>query len=117
MSKASRFEDLLTWQNARKLSGELYGVTKSWRDFGLRDQIRRAVVSISSNIAEGFDRGSSADFVRLLYIARGSASEVRSQLYLALDLGYLSKDQFEKLYDQVDYVVRQLTLFIQKTKK
>lgn len=91
MTKANRFEELSVWQNARVLSKDVYLATRDCKDWELKDQLRRAVVSISSNIAEGFDRGSRADFARFLYIARGSGAEVRSQLYLALDLGYLSK--------------------------
>lgn len=113
---ASRFEESNVWENARLLSRDVYIVTKVWRDFELKDQIRRAVVSISSNIAKGYDRGSKADFARFLYIARGSASEVRSQLYLALDLDYLSKDQFDALYGKIDRIVRQLASFIAKLK-
>jgi len=113
---ASRFEELDVWKNARELSKEVYISTKDWRDFELKDQIRRAVVSISSNIAEGYDRGSKADFIRFLYIARGSGSEVRSQIYLALDLGYLTKEQFDALYRKIDRIVRQLASFISKLK-
>lgn len=114
---ASKFDELSVWQNARVLAKEVYRLSMSWKDFGLKDQIRRAVVSISSNIAEGYDRGSSVDFVRFLYIARGSGSEVRSQLYLAYDLGYLDEKDFGRLHDQVDVVVRQLTSFIGKLKR
>jgi len=86
----------------------------SWKDYELKDQIRRAVVSISSNIAEGYDRSSKADFARFLNIAKGSGAEVRSQLYLALDLKYLSQDDFEVIYQKVDYVVRQLSKLISR---
>lgn len=113
---ASRFEELDVWKNARALSKEIYISSTNWRDFELKDQIRRAVVSISSNIAEGYERGSKADFARFLYIARGSGAEVRSQLYLALDLGYLTKDQFDELYLMIDKIVRQLASFISKLK-
>lgn len=114
---AIRFEELLVWQKARAFSKEIYLVTKEWRDFELKDQIRRAVVSISSNIAEGFERGSKDDFARFLYIAKGSGAEVRSQLYLALDLGYLSEDRFIGLNDSADHIVKLLTKFIQSLKK
>lgn len=103
---AIKFEELLVWQKAREFSKEIYLVTKEWRDFELKDQIRRAVVSISSNIAEGFERGSKDDFARFMYIAKGSGAEVRSQLYLALDLGYLSKDRFVELNDNADHIVK-----------
>lgn len=117
MSNASRFEELKVWQNARELSKQVYTVTSNWKDWELKDQLRRAVVSIASNIAEGFDRGSKADFSRFLFIARGSGSEVRSQLYLALDLNYLTQEQFDLIYAKVDYVIRQLSLLIRSLKQ
>lgn len=95
-----RFEDLQAWQKSHELAREIYTVTndgKFSRDFGLRDQIRRASVSVMSNIAEGFERYSRPDFHRFLVIAKASCAEVRSQLYLAYDIGYLDKDTFENL--------------------
>jgi four helix bundle protein len=94
----SRFEDLQVWQKARELTREVYDVTSRRafaRDFGLRDQIRRAAVSVMSNIAEGFERGSDAEFGRFLLIAKGSCGEVRSQLYVASDQGYLDEHNFD----------------------
>ncbi len=114
---AIKFEELLVWQKSRELSKSIYLVSKNWKDFELKDQIRRAVVSITSNIAEGFERGSRDDFARFLYIAKGSGAEVRSQLYLALDLGYLPLEDFEKLNDQADHIVKLLAKFIQSLKK
>ena len=111
---ASKFEELLVWQNARKLNQDIYVASSDWKDWELKDQIRRAAISISSNIAEGFDRGSKPDFTRFLYIARGSGTEVRSQLYLALDLKYLTQIDFNELHGRVDYIVRQLSLLIAK---
>jgi four helix bundle protein len=98
--KISRFEELVVWQRSRRLSLEIYRATNAGafsRDFGLRDQVRRAAVSIMSNIAEGFGRFTSPEVRRFLSIARGSAAEVRSQLYLALDLGYITADQHRSL--------------------
>ena len=100
MSAFRRFEDIEAWQLGRELARCVYEATREGefaRDFGLRDQIQRAAVSVTSNIAEGFERRSSAEFARFLLIARGSAGEVRSQLYLALDLGYIDADRFEHL--------------------
>jgi four helix bundle protein len=97
----TRFEDLEVWKKARDLSLAVYRVTSEGsfaRDFGLRDQIRRAAVSVMSNIAEGFDRYSRSEFKQFLSIARGSASEVRSQLYLAHALGYLGEDDFVTIH-------------------
>ena len=86
--KVERLEDLNIWQRARKMTQEIYTITekpKFSKDYALKDQIRRAGVSVMSNIAEGFERGSNKEFVQFLYIAKGSIGEVRSQLYVALD--------------------------------
>ena len=100
MKKIKIFEDLIAWQKARELTREIYRVTtcgKFEKDFGLRNQIQRACVSIMSNIAEGFDRASRAEFHQYLVIAKGSCAEVRSQLYVAYDVGYVSNNEFDKL--------------------
>ncbi|HJZ83522.1 MAG TPA: four helix bundle protein [Pyrinomonadaceae bacterium] len=100
MSKITRFEDIESWKKARKLTKDVYTVTaqeKFLRDFGLKDQIRRAAVSIISNIAEGFERGGDKEFLQFLSIAKGSSGEVRAQLYVALDLDYISIAQFDAL--------------------
>ena len=104
-----RFEDLIAWQKARKLTLVIYKITgddKFSRDFGLRDQIRRAAVSVMSNIAEGFERMGKAEFHRFLVMAKASCAEVRSQLYVALDVGYISQDQFNEVHDMADEVAR-----------
>ncbi len=101
MGTFQRFEDIDSWQKARSLTQEIYEVTKTEsfaRDFALRDQIRRASASIMSNIAEGFERGGNKEFIQFLYVAKGSASEVRSHLYAALDQGYIHQEAFDKLY-------------------
>ena|SRR5947209_10603928 len=103
MAKIERFEDMEAWKTARELARLIYQVTSNGelaRDFGLRDQIRRAVVSISSNIAEGFERGGDKEFLQFLAIARGSCGEVRSQLYIASDQRYISDEQFRALSDK-----------------
>jgi four helix bundle protein len=97
MPTIKRFEDLHAWQSARELVRMVYedtGQKEFSRDFGLKDQIRRAAVSVMSNIAEGFGSGSDAEFVRFLGIARRSDSEVQSQSYVALDLKYISQEHF-----------------------
>jgi four helix bundle protein len=102
-SKINRFEDFIAWQKARLLTAEIYRITdreKFARDFGLKDQIRRAAVSIMSNIAEGFERGRLAEFHHFLSIAKASCAELRSQLYAALDAGYLSKETFDDLMNK-----------------
>lgn len=101
-NKIEKFEDLITWQKARHLTKRVYGITKSGefsKDFGLRDQIRRASVSVMSNIAEGFERGGRSEFHHFLVIAKGSCAELKSQLYVALDAGYIEMEVFKDLYD------------------
>ena len=98
----SRFEDLDVWRIARELVKAVYALTLGngfRRDLGVVDQIRRAAVSVMNNIAEGFERGSDKDFIRFLFIARGSVGEVRSLLYVALGQGYLSESEFAEVYD------------------
>jgi len=101
MASIEKFEDIEAWQKARELSREIYRVTNQGafaKDFGLRDQIRRASVSIMSNIAEGFGRGGNREFIQFLSMAKGSVSQVQAQIYVAVDAGYLTKDQFQQLY-------------------
>ena len=101
MASIEKYEDIEAWQKARELTREIYRVTNRGtfaKDFGLRDQIRRASVSIMSNIAEGFGRGGNREFIQFLSMAKGSVSEVQAQLYVAVDAGYLTKDQFQQLY-------------------
>lgn len=115
MATIERFEDMEIWQQARVLSGKIYKATGQGgfaRDFGLRDQIRRAVVSVMSNIAEGFERGSNTEFIQFLYIAKGSAGEVRSQLCLACDLGYIEKDAFAQLNEELHTISKRVSGFI-----
>ena len=97
------FEEIEAWQQARELTRLVYEVSGKGtfgRDFALRDQIRRAAVSVMSNIAEGFGRGGAREFVQFLAVARGSASEVSAQIYVALDQGYISKESFGRLQEQ-----------------
>jgi four helix bundle protein len=96
--KIERFEDLIAWQKARQLTAEIYRVSAQCdfsKDFGLKDQIRRAAVSVMSNVAEGFDRGSRGEFHQFLVVAKASCAEVRSQLYVALDVGYIDQETFD----------------------
>jgi four helix bundle protein len=94
---AKYFEDLDVWKEARRLTNVIYAATANGafaKDFGLRDQMQRAAVSVMSNIAEGFERGGNQEFMQFLYIAKGSCGEVRSQLYIALDQHYVEQKQF-----------------------
>jgi four helix bundle protein len=103
MSSFRRFEDIEAWKLARTLTNHIYDVTSKSdfsRDFGLRDQIRRASISIVSNIAEGFERDGDKEFLQFLYIAKGSCGEVRAQLYLAHDRNYLVEVEFNELLQE-----------------
>lgn len=115
MTTIRRFEDLHIWQAARGLVKIIYLYTTQGefqRDFALRDQIRRAVISIMSNIAEGFGSGSDAEFIRFLGYARRSLSETQSQLYIALDLSYITKDDFDITYQKANTAEKQINAFI-----
>src|SRR6184192_4019319 len=99
-TRIEKFEDFIAWQKARSLTREIYKITNLpafSRDFGLKDQIRRAAVSIMSNIAEGFERGRPSEFHQFLSIAKGSCTELRSQLYIALDVEYIPQTRFREL--------------------
>lgn len=96
--KINSFEEIISWQKARELNLIIYNHFKNSKDFGFRDQVQRASVSIMNNIAEGFERHGNKEFKNFLYISKGSCAEVRSMLYLALDLEYLTKEQFAKTY-------------------
>jgi len=105
-------EDIEAWQRARALTREIYRTPKVGdfaKDFGLRDQIQRAGVSIMSNIAEGFERGGSREFAQFLSIAKGSTGEVRSQLYVALDQEYVTQAEFERLIAGVNETARMIS--------
>lgn len=109
MAKVERFEDLIAWQKARELTRVIYEVTRQGdfaKDYGLRGQIQRAAVSIMSNLAEGFERGGRNEFHQFLSTAKASCAEVRSQLYVALDVGYIDKSTFEKVLEQAEEVAR-----------
>ena len=109
--RITQFEDLVVWQKAKALSVAVYRVTGRGsfaRDFGLRDQIRRAAVSVMSNIAEGFERYSRPEFRQFLAVARGSVAEVRSQLHLARELGYLPEPEFYALHADCQEISRML---------
>jgi len=115
MVTVERFEELKVWQAARDVANAVYKSSSNGafaRDYALRDQIRRAAISIPSNIAEGFSRRSNKEFIQFLFIAKGSAAEVQSQLYTALDQGYISQGEFDKIYGQTEVVARQISRFI-----
>lgn len=95
--KINSFEDIIAWQKAKLLSLAIYEIFKSCRDYSFTDQLRRAVVSVMNNIAEGFERSGDREFRKFLFIAKGSCGEVRSMLSLALGLRYISQNDYDKL--------------------
>jgi four helix bundle protein len=115
MTAITRFEEIEAWKTSRQLTNMVYalgGQSGFNRDFGLSDQIRRASVSIMSNIAEGFESRTDVQFVNFLGIARASAGEVRAQLYVALDQKYISEEQFKESYAIAEKCARQIAKFI-----
>ncbi len=110
----SSFQDILAWQKARDLTINIYASLKDCKDYGYRDQIQRATVSIMNNIAEGYAKRSDKSFKNFLFIAKGSSAEVESMLLIAQRLGYLSIEKQSELLNQVDEVSRLLAGFIRK---
>ena len=118
--KIQKFEDMKVWQDARTFVNQIYTSTsnqKFSKDFGLRDQIQRASVSIMSNIAEGYERDSNKELIRFLIYSKGSAGEVRSLLYVAKDLGYIGAKEFSEYYDVAISIIKQIANFIKYLKQ
>ncbi len=118
--KLTRFEDLQCWQEATSLAVDIYKITSEGKiasDFGLRDQIRRSAVSIASNIAEGRERETPSEFIRFLYIAKGSAGELRTQIYIAKEIGYLSDEKYQELKEKIERLGGMLGSLIKTLKK
>ena len=114
MAKVQKFEELKIWQVAREIAKWVYVLTRSGefaKDFGLKDQIQRAAVSIGSNIAEGFERDSNSELMKFLCYAKGSAGEVRSQLQTAQDVGYVTQENFAALYEMLITEGRKISRF------
>jgi len=112
--KFKAFEDLQVWQDARAFVKSIYELTslKNFsKDFGLKEQIQRASVSIINNISEGYERDNNREFIKFLGYSKGSAGEVRSMLYVALDLNYISNDQFKICYDKAVSIITQISNF------
>jgi four helix bundle protein len=113
--KITKFEDLNIWKLSIGITKSIYNLTeknKFSKDFGLRDQIRRASVSISSNIVEGFEKNNNNEFIRFLKIAKGSAGEVKNQLYIALAVDYITKVEFESNAASIEILLMQIGKFI-----
>jgi len=109
MAVFKNFEDIKAWQTAREVTKQIYLISsdeKFFRDFGLRDQIRRSAVSIIANIAEGNGRKTNKDFANFLVIAHGTAAETQSHLYVALDLNYITQEQFTEIYGKLEETLR-----------
>lgn len=120
MAGITRFEDIESWKTARQLTTLIYKFTEQVgfaKDYGLKDQIRRASVSVMSNTAEGFESRTNTQFVNFLGHAKGSSGEVRSQLYVALDLKYISQEQFNEAYELADKASRQIKRFMEYLEK
>ncbi|NLE29662.1 MAG: four helix bundle protein [Phycisphaerae bacterium] len=112
--KITCFEDIIAWQKSRSLVSKIYAVSEKGmfgKDWGLRDQIRRSVLSIPANIAEGFARSGNREFARFLSISNGSLSETKSHLYIALDLKYISQPQFNSFVDDLNEIQRMIKAF------
>ena len=115
MSRIDRFEDIEAWKMSRELTRLVYQASNSGRfakDFALKDQMRRASISTMSNIAEGFECGGDQEFIQHLAISKGSCGETRSQLYVALDQGYVMDEQFRQLYGQAEQINRLIAGFM-----
>jgi four helix bundle protein len=121
--RITKFENLKIWQIALKITKEIYDITNKKefsKDFSLRDQIRRAIISVSSNIVEGFEKNNNNEFIRFLKIAKGSIGEVRNQLYIALAVKYIEQDEFDKLNNELIELANQvgkLISYLEKNKK
>ena len=112
--KIERFQDIIAWKKAKELSIAIYSQFRDCRDYGFKDQICRAAVSIMNNIAEGFERQTNNELRQYLFIAKGSSGEVRSMLHLASELNYISAEKYKQLQDNSTEIARMLSGFIKK---
>ncbi len=110
----TRFEDILSWQKGKELTLEIYRIFRNNKDYSFRDQIQRAAVSVGNNIAEGYERKSNKELKQFLFISKGSCGEVRSMLALAIELGYVTKDEYIVLNNLSIDISRLLSAFIKK---
>lgn len=109
--KIKKFEDLGIWKLALKITKGIYDLTSKkefFKDFSLRDQLRRAIISVSSNIVEGFEKNNNNEFIRFLKIAKGSVGETRNQLYIALTVGYITDQEFKRTNEDLENLVSQM---------
>ena len=113
--KITRFEELGIWKLSLKITKEIYDLTSKKefsKDFGLRDQIRRAIISVSSNIVEGFEKNNNNEFIRFLKMSKGSIGEVRNQLHIALAVKYITQIEFDHIYEETETLSKQIGGFI-----
>jgi len=118
--KIRKFEELEIWKLSLKITKEIYDLTSKKefsKDFSLRDQVRKAIISVSSNIVEGFEKNNNNEFIRFLKISKGSVGEVRNQLYIALAVGYTTKEEFKKLNEELESLAGQIGGFVQYLEK
>lgn len=111
-----KFEDINVWQKSKEITIETYKIFRNLKDFNFKSQIERASVSIMNNIAKGFERKTNNEYKYFLYIAKGSAGEFRSMIYLAKELGYISQSQFDLLCDKKLVISKMIAKFIQSLK-
>lgn len=117
MGKIEKFEDLKVWKDSMRLVTEMYRQLKDTRDFGYRDQVQRAAVSIPSNIAEGYEMQSNKEFIQFLYIAKGSCGELRTQIYLGIELGLVEQEKGKELLQNTREISAMLYGLIQTRKR
>ncbi len=120
MATYKSFEELPVWKSASELAADIYKASSCGnidKDYSFKDQIRRSVLSVSSNIAEGFERGAKKELIQFLYISRGSCGELRSQIHVAKNIGYLTDIEYHKLLDKCMLVSKQINGFIEYLKK
>ena len=110
--KVAKFEDLEVWKEEMRLATKIYRALNACRDYGLRNQMQRAAVSIPSNIAEGYERNTNKDFIHFLYIAKGSCSELRTQIYLSVEIGVFDKTIGDELLESTKKISAMLHKFI-----
>lgn len=118
--RINSFEEIKVWQDARAFVKEIYTLTASdkfKKDYGLRDQMQRAAVSILNNISEGFERNNNKEFIKFLLYSKGSAGEIRAMLYVALDINYISEEEFQNYYTNAINIITQIANFIAYLRK
>jgi four helix bundle protein len=118
--KIEQFEDVEAWKESRLLVKEIYSFFHNNKDYGFREQIQRAAISIMANISEGFDRGSNKEFIQFLIIARGSVSEVKSLCYAALDIGYIDRNRFERISERclrIKYLINGFIRYLRNSER